>query len=257
MLMPGAAKGDGARMSEPSAPVRIPFVHGCRLTTTARVRGGLVCNLSTLGTYVTLDEPLPEIGETVQITIALPGQEPLVQADAVVASQSREAPLGADSLPPGIGLRFVALGAVYRGRVDTLIRQYHEGRGHLVLASPPHAGPRRVPFVQHCRLSTVNGVRETLICNLSRLGAYVAVDPRPEIGEEIGLSFVTPDKVQLDLRGVVSWHSPHGEPVSEGAPLPPDDALPRGCGVRFASLSRLDELRIRALVDNFPRFKNP
>jgi hypothetical protein len=255
MLMPGAAKGDGARMSEPGAPVRIPFVHGCRLTTAARVRGGLVCNLSTLGTYVTLDEPLPETGETVQVTIALPGQEPVVQAEAIVASQNRQAPLGPDSLPPGIGLRFLSLGPVYRARVETLIRQYHDGRGHLVLASPPHAGPRRVPFVQHCRLSTAHGVRETLICNLSRLGVYVAVDPRPAVGDEIGLSFVTPDKAQIDVKGIVSWHSPDTD-SADGAPLPPEGGLPVGCGVRFVALSRLDELRIRALVDNFPRFRN-
>src|SRR4051794_9420860 len=105
MLMPGAvpSSGDDPRKLPTGAPVRIPFVHGCRLTTSSRVRGGLVCNLSTLGTYVTLDEPLPELGETVQVMIALPGQDPLVHAEAVVACQNREAPLGPDSLPPGVG----------------------------------------------------------------------------------------------------------------------------------------------------------
>jgi hypothetical protein len=246
MSVPGALNGRPAGSRLQGQPVRIPFVHGCRLTTPARARGGLVCNLSTQGTYVTLDEPLPDLGETVQIVIAPPGQPPIVEAEAVVASQSREAPLGPDSLPPGVGLRFVALSGVYRGRVETLLRQYHEGRGHLVLASPPHAGPRRIPYVQHCHLTTARGAVETLICNLSRLGAYVAADPRPAVDEEVGLSFVTADDVRLDLKGVVSWQSPEA---------PEEESLPPGCGIRFVSVSKLDDVRIRALVEAFPRLR--
>jgi len=248
MLNPGTTTGglpsDEARARV--AVVRIPFVHACRLTTAARVRGGLVCNLSVQGAYVTLDDPLPEVGETVQIVIAPPGEDPLVEGEATVASQNREAPLGADSLPPGIGLRFVSLPGLYRNRVETLVRQYSEGRGHLVLASPPHAGPRRVPYMRYGRLETATGTLDALICNLSRLGAYVAVHPRPEAGAGVGLSFASPDGTRLDLKAVVTWRSP--EPSASTNPLPP------GCGLRFASLAREDEACLRAIVDTFPRY---
>jgi hypothetical protein len=248
MLNTGAA-GVPADDARSAAVVRIPYVHGCRLTTAARVRGGLVCNLSVQGAYVTLDEPLPEPGETVQLAVALPGQEPIIQAEAVVACQNREAATGPDSLPPGIGLRFVSLPGIYKTRVESLVRQYSEGRGHLVLASPPHAGPRRVPYMRYGQLTTGAATLDILICNLSRLGAYVAVQPRPEVGDDISLSFVAPDGTALDVKAIVTWRSP--DPPSESNPLPP------GCGIRFASLSKMDEARLRSIVDTFPRYPKP
>ena len=235
--------------NRPVAAVRIPYVHGCRLTTAARVRGGLVCNLSVQGAYVTLDEPLPEPGETVQLAVALPGQEPIIQAEAVVASQSREAPTGPDSLPPGIGLRFVSLPGLYKTRVETLVRQYSEGRGQLVLASPPHAGPRRVPYMRYGRMTTGAGTFDIIVCNLSRLGAYIAVQPRPEVGDDIDLAFVAPDGTAVELKAVVTWRSP--DPPSESNPLPP------GCGLRFVQLTRTDEAQLRTIVDTFPRYPKP
>jgi len=68
-----------------------------------------------------------------------------------------------------------------------------------------------------------------LICNLSRLGAYIALDPSPPVGAEIHLAFVTAEDIQLDLRAAVSWHSPK---VNAEASL-----IPPGCGVRFVALS--------------------
>jgi hypothetical protein len=248
LLNTGAADSLPAGDNRSAAVVRIPYVHGCRLTTATRVRGGLVCNLSAQGAYVTLDEPLPEPGETVQLAVVLPGQEPIIQAEAVVACQSREAPTGPDSLPPGIGLRFVSLPGIYKTRVESLVRQYSEGRGQLVLASPPHAGPRRVPYMRYGQLTTGAETHDILICNLSRLGAYIAVQPRPEVGDDIRLSFVAPDGTALDVKGVVTWRSP--DPPGESNPLPP------GCGVRFA-LSKIDEARLRSIVDTFPRYPKP
>jgi hypothetical protein len=247
MLIPDAASRKFEALIPATPVVRIPFVHGCKLTTSERVRGGLMCNLSVQGAYVTLNEPLPETGEPVQIAVAVPGQDPLLQADTVVACLNREAPTGPDSLPPGIGLRFVTLPEVYRSRVEGLVRQYNEGRGHLVLASPPHSGPRRVPYMRYGQVVTASGTYDALVCNLSRLGAYLAVEPRPQVGDELGLSFETPDGGTLDLKARVTWRSP--EPPGETA------TQPVGCGIRFVALSKVDEVRIRSIVDTFPRFK--
>jgi hypothetical protein len=241
---PSAA--ESSSLPSVDAVVRIPFVHGCRVTTASRVRGGLMCNLSVQGAYVTLDEPLPAVGETVQLAVMLPGQEPIVQAEAVVACQNREAPTGPDSLPPGIGLRFTALPAPDRLRVEALIRQHHDPRNSFLQATPPHSGPRRVPFMHYGQLTTSEGTSRVLICNLSRLGAYVAANPIPAKGELVGLAFKAPEGTAVDVKAVVTWRSP--EPSgTRGNPQP------SGCGLRFVSLSKLDEVRLRAIVDAVPR----
>jgi len=237
--------GDDSRGPGTDAVVRIPFVHGCRLTTASRVRGGLVCNLSIQGAYVTLDEPLPEAGESVHLTVSLPGQDPILTADAVVASQNRQAASGPDGLPPGVGLRFTAVPGADRRRIEGLLRQYHEGRegrNGFLLATPPHSGPRRVPFMRYGRLTGEGiGVTEALVCNLSRLGAYVAVRPTPEVGDAVGLTFSSPEGMTIDVKAVVTWRGAAGPGSTPG------------CGLRFVGLSKIDEVRIRALVDAFPR----
>src|SRR5688572_19707521 len=207
MLMSDSANGAFVDHSEIShhqgASVRIPFVHGCRLTIGARARGGLVCNLSIQGVYVTLDEPLPEQGESVHIAVHLPGQLPMLEADTVVTWQNRKPSPGPDSLPPGVGLRFSTLAPVYRERIASLVQQHEKsGSNDLVLPNLPHAGPKRVPYVQRCMLTTASGETETLVCNLSRLGAYVTARPAPKLGEEIRLSFSLPDDLAVDLKGV-------------------------------------------------------
>jgi hypothetical protein len=207
-----------------------------------------MCNLSIQGAYITLDEPLPEVGEAVQVAVGLPGQDAPLQAEAIIACQNREPAKGSDSLPPGIGLRFTALPPADQRRIESVIRQYHTGRSAFLLATPPHSGPRRVPFMRYGRLKTADRAAEALICNMSRLGAYVAVQPAPNVGDAVGLSFVSPEGITIAVEAVVTWRR------SEDA----DDsvsAVPAGCGLRFVSLSKLDEVRIRAIVDAFPRLR--
>lgn len=236
MLMDSAAGAfdDSSRFGDQGAAIRVPFVHGCLLTTRSRGRGGLVCNLSVLGVYVTLDEPLPERGERVRLAVQLPGQPPLLEADTVVTWQNREPATNPDSLPVGVGLRFVSMAALYRQRVAELVRERQ-----IVL---PHAGPNRVPYVQRCSFSAGGGTTETLICNLSRLGAYVTIDPIPEVGVQVVLAFKPPaDRREIALQGLVAWRNPHER---EGL-----DPLAPGCGIRFVSLSKEDDRRLRALLE--------
>jgi Tfp pilus assembly protein PilZ len=246
MLIPRSANGafdDSARLRDQGASVRIPFVHGCLLTTRSRTRGGLVCNLSVQGVYVTLDEPLPERGDHVHLLVQLPGANPLLEADTIVTWQNRAPASGADSLRAGVGLRFIALAPVYKGRVDGLVESHQNaGQSELVQPNLPHAGPRRVPCVQRCYVTTRATRTETLLCNISRLGAYVTIDPVPELGEAILLSFETPaDGARLELSAVVAWRNP---PERKGV-----DPLAPGCGVRFVDLSPDDERRLKILLE--------
>jgi Tfp pilus assembly protein PilZ len=247
MLMPRSANGafdDAARLRDQGASVRVPFVHGCLLTTRSRTRGGLVCNLSVLGVYVTLDEPLPERGDHVHLLVQLPGTNPVLEADTVVTWQNRAPASGADSLPAGVGLRFVALAPVYKERVDGLVQSHQTtaGANDLVQPNMPHAGPRRVPCVQRCSFESRAGRVDTLLCNISRLGAYVTIDPAPEKGEAVKVTFEAPtDGTSLELSAVVAWRNP---PERKGV-----DPLAPGCGVRFVDLSTEDERRLQALLE--------
>jgi Tfp pilus assembly protein PilZ len=247
MLMPRSAHGafdNTDRFRDQGASVRVPFVHGCLLTTRARTRGGLVCNLSERGVYVTLDEPLPERGDHVHLLVQLPGESPLLEADTIVTWQNRAPASGPDSLPAGIGLRFETLAAVYKDRVDGLVRDHQDpdGKGERAVHNMPHAGPKRVPCVERCIFTSKAGETETVLCNISRLGAYVSIDPVPAMGEEVTISFVTPaDGVRLTLTAVVAWRNSAAEP--------PADPLAPGCGVRFVGLSKSDERRIQSLVE--------
>ncbi len=246
MLMPSSADGafvDNPRPPEPAASVRIPFVHGCLLTTRSRVRGGLVCNLSLHGVYVTLDEPLPDPGDEVHVSVQIPGQEPLLQAHAIVTSQNRHSSFGPDGLPPGVGLRFGGLDPAYAQRIRSLVshHQGQDGDQGLVLPNLPHAGMKRMPYVRPCTVTTRGETVKTVICNMSRMGAYVALARPVDVGEEVRVQFAAQDGSSFDLKSVVAWRN-----TEDRRKL---DPLAPGCGVRFADLTEEDEQRLRTLVD--------
>jgi Tfp pilus assembly protein PilZ len=246
MLMPSAngAFDNTGHLRDQGASVRVPFVHGCLLTTRSRTRGGLVCNLSMLGVYVTMDEPLPERGDPVHLLVSRPGESPLLEAETVVTWQNRTPASGPDSLPVGVGLRFLDLALTYKEKVDGLVGRDQAGTptgpiNELVLAQP-HAGPRRVPYVQRCLFRCRVVAIETLLCNISRLGAYVTIDPLPDVGEEVTISFAAGGK-PLELAAIVAWINP---PERQAV-----DPLAPGCGVRFVALSAQDDERLKMLLE--------
>jgi Tfp pilus assembly protein PilZ len=244
MLMPSAngAFDNTARLRDQGASVRVPFVHGCLLTTRSRTRGGLVCNLSMLGVYVTLDEPLPERGDPVHLLVTRPGESALLEADTVVTWQNRTPASGPDSLPLGVGLRFLDLSAAYKAKIDGLVgREPSADKPSDLVLAQPHAGPRRVPYVQRCLFRCRVVQVETLLCNISRLGAYVTIDPLPDVGEEVSISFVAADGKPLELSAVVAWINP---PERQAV-----DPLAPGCGVRFVALSPQDDERLKTLLE--------
>jgi Tfp pilus assembly protein PilZ len=246
MLTPSSANGafdNTEHLRDQGASVRVPFVHGCLLTTRSRTRGGLVCNLSELGVYVTLDEPLPERGDHVHLLVQVPGEKPLLEVDTIVTWQNREPASGPDSLAAGVGLRFQGIDPVYKKLIEGLVREHRNPNGkNELMQNIPHAGPKRIPYVHPCSFSSKAGATETLICNMSRLGAYVTIDPSPELGEEVSISFTAPsDGSKLTFSGVVAWRNP---PERQAV-----DPLAPGCGIRFVALSRDDERRIKSLLE--------
>ena len=102
---------------------RIPYSRPCRVERKSGALQGQICNISVLGLYVSSD-PLPDVGEDVQLSFPLPSGEPMVRCNAVVTWQNPEEPQKVDSLPAGCGLRFVALSQKDRTRIEELIEAF-------------------------------------------------------------------------------------------------------------------------------------
>ncbi len=203
--------------------------------------------------YVTFLRPFPEAipgaGETVTVTFLLPDDPASVEAEATVTWQNLEERQDVDGLPSGCGLRFTALGPGYRQRIEELVRDYlHSARPK---ASPPapHSGLVRIPYVQPCLLVGGDATWEGALCNLSLLGAYVAVDPIPPKADTVRLLFRVPREEQpLEAPCEVVWENPQEPSQAE--------SLPPGCGLRFTGLSPLARGRIDELIleyESLPR----
>jgi Tfp pilus assembly protein PilZ len=107
------------------------------------------------------------------------------------------------------------------------------------------SGMLRVPFVRRCQLEFERGRTATaFVVNLNVLGAYVASDDMPLMGEPVICRFATPDnEIEVVADGVVAWVNPHqSHPVH---------SLPPGFGIRFERLTNRDRARIEATVRGY------
>lgn len=106
-------------------------------------------------------------------------------------------------------------------------------------------GRRRIPYVRRCEVKEDGGTAlDGLICNLSALGAYVALQPIPPSGATVMLSFRVPHSVRpIRVESQVTWENPNQDNPIHG--------LPPGCGLRFLSLSDEDRRRIDGLIDDY------
>ena len=106
----------------------------------------------------------------------------------------------------------------------------------------PESGFLRVPYTQRCRVGWDESLQDGLTCNISTLGLYVAMDPQPEVGTTVSLSFPLPTGI-VCVEATVTWQNvepPHAV-----------DDLPPGCGFRFVALLPHDRDQIEALVGQF------
>jgi hypothetical protein len=103
----------------------------CQLEVGGASSEGVVWNVSTLGLYVVLQPPLPDVGETVGVRFRLPGDETEITAQAKVVWQNLPFVHGAGqkvpSLPPGCGLQFHAIAAPDLQRIEARVRETYPG----------------------------------------------------------------------------------------------------------------------------------
>jgi hypothetical protein len=107
------------------------------------------------------------------------------------------------------------------------------------------SGLLRVPFVRRCTLDlAAGGAAQAFLVNINVLGAYVASDSPPSLGEGLTCRFVTPDNdLEVVAGGTVAWLNPQqSHPVH---------SLPPGFGLRFERLSLRDRARIEGVVQDY------
>jgi hypothetical protein len=218
---------------------RIPYTQICRVTRAGRTVDGVLCNISVLGVYVALDL-VPEVGETLELTFVLPGGA-RITSEGIVVWRNPEDPASIHRLPPGCGLRFVALEPHHSRRIDELVSAYRASLPLGIGATPPRSGHVRVPYVQRCQIVFDDRPQLGIVCNVSTLGVYVATDNVPEVGAHADVSFMLPrDARRFEAGATLAWRNTVAQRQVE--------SLPPGAGFRFDVLAAESRARLERLV---------
>src|SRR5262249_22943921 len=86
----------------------------------------------------------------------------------------------------------------------------------------------------------------TFTVNINVLGAYVARDQMPRLGQVVTISFPAPGRdEEVVLQGVVTWLNPRQQH--------PVHSLPPGFGVKFDELSRKTRATMEAVAEEYAR----
>lgn len=106
-------------------------------------------------------------------------------------------------------------------------------------------GLLRVPFVRRCTLELEDGSTTSgFIVNINVLGAYVAPDGLPRVGERVRFRFRTPgNEREVIGMGIVAWVNARQQH--------PVHSLPPGVGVKFLELSEEGRQRIERVVEDY------
>ena len=112
------------------------------------------------------------------------------------------------------------------------------------------SGLLRVPFIRRCELVLDdNTSSSTFTVNINVLGAYVARDQMPRLGQGVTLTFPAPGRdASVVLHGVVTWLNPRQQH--------PVHSLPPGFGVKFDELRPEDRRCIEDVVEEYVQ-RNP
>lgn len=106
-------------------------------------------------------------------------------------------------------------------------------------------GMLRVPFVRRCDLIFSEGRTESaFIVNINVLGAYIAMDLLPALGDTVTFRFSPPHKDhEVVLQGTVTWLNPRQQH--------PVHSLPPGFGVKLVPPEGEDRRCIEEVVEDY------
>jgi uncharacterized protein (TIGR02266 family) len=222
---------------------RIPLIVRGSLRWGSEAHDVLICNVSVLGVYVTAERVLDE-GARVMLRFVPPDGQGAIECEAEVTWSNPDAPERVDSLPPGFGLRFASMAPGDLERIEALIQDYRNSVKPVVAVPVPYSGVTRIPYVQPCQLMTETGDARGVVCNVSTLGVYVAVDTIPPFESRVRVSFGLPQTSEpFEVECEVAWVNPD-EPMEV-------ESLPTGCGLRFLALPEEMRLRIERLIEEY------
>ncbi len=222
---------------------RIPYAQRCRVRRGRERMTGVLCNISVLGAYATLDI-IPKPGELVEIAFPLPRTQQWVRTQARVIWQNLEEPRKANGLPPGCGMRFESLSPADETLIAALVEECKKRVPMALGASTPKSGFVRVPYIQRCRIEHDGKTRAAVVCNLSVIGVYVTIDPLLPEGARIKISFLLPgDPRSFRALATVRWLNPE-DPQKV-------DSLAPGCGLRFDDLPEDETRRLERVVFDY------
>ena len=111
-----------ARAATPRS-LRIPFVRRCTLSNDGNEQSAFLIDLSVAGVYITADN-LPTEGDEVVLRFRVPGNDRLLEVQAIVVYVNRNQKHPVHSLPPGAGLRFRNLSVPDSRLIVGTIRAY-------------------------------------------------------------------------------------------------------------------------------------
>ena len=128
----------------------------------------------------------------------------------------------------------ITAGEAYDGTVPSLQPIDRRAQGLL-----------RVPFIRRCALVFGDGTAASaFLVNINVLGAYVAKDDLPPLGQEVSCRFGVPgNEREIALDAVVAWVNPRQQH--------PVHSLPPGFGLKFRRLSEHDRRRIEQLIEEY------
>ena len=107
------------------------------------------------------------------------------------------------------------------------------------------SGLIRVPFVQLCHLEIEGeGARRAFLVNINILGAYVADEDPPPVGERLRCRFRTPgNDLEVVVDAIVVWIN--------GQQQHPVHSLPRGFGLEFKDVPPESLGRLKGIVRDY------
>jgi len=150
------------------------------------------------------------------------------------------------ALRPSLGQRWGALGDDKAAGLSLL--------GMALMAGQPSVEPSaerrttgllRVPFIRRCALEYEDGESASaFLVNINVLGAYIAPDKMPELGQNLSCRFQLPgSEREISVRGFVAWVNPDQQH--------PVHSLPPGFGLRFQQVSPQVESIIAGVVQSY------
>jgi Tfp pilus assembly protein PilZ len=105
--------------------------------------------------------------------------------------------------------------------------------------------PPRIPCEEPCFIAGEAVVQATTR-NVSTKGVFVVLDPLPELGAHLLISFSLPDEPEpIGTLVRVVWQNPPSGVAGRGSRAP---QMPPGCGLEFVDIDEPDLERIRAHV---------